>query len=322
MICKYYQNLPYNYLGIVGFSNVPYAFSKGKTSPARTKTVGIQHIPELANETRQYLINQLDKCGGHFSSNIGANDLIIGLHYVYEIPKDNIVWDVGHQAYTHKILTGRRIELKTIRKVRGLSPFPKKTENYCDSFGTGHSSTSIGAALGMVACDKDGNTAAVIGDGGITGGMCFEALNHAKSIKKNGVLILLNDNNMSISSNVGALKSYLISTVALEVLGKYLEKKEKISGKYKKFTGLFNKTKKYIKLFVQRNKFFQGLGVKYSGPIDGHNIFSLIKSIREEYDTKKTKVVHVVTTKGRGYLDAEEKRIFYHSTSSGFYWMR
>ncbi|MBY7733600.1 1-deoxy-D-xylulose-5-phosphate synthase [Francisella philomiragia] len=291
-------------------------------TPADLKLVPEGQLKELASELRTFLVDTLDVSGGHFASSLGATELTVALHYVYNTPYDNIVWDVGHQTYIHKILTGRKDKLITIKKDGGISGFPKRSESEYDTFGVGHSSTSISAALGMAIADrlqgKHSNSIAVIGDGAITGGMAFEALNHAGGIKED-ILVILNDNEMSISDNVGGLSAHFSKIISG---GFYNSIREKGKEVLKNIPPMFEFVKKIETqtkgMFVPAN-FFEDLGFYYVGPIDGHNVTELVKTLRILKDHKGPKLLHVITKKGKGYTKAESDPIKFHHVAPSFH---
>lgn len=279
-------------------------------------------LPLLANELRAYLIDRLDQCGGHFGANLGTIELTIALHYVYNTPFDRLIWDVGHQAYPHKILTGRRDQLHTVKQANGIAPFPKRSESSYDCFGTGHSSTSIGAALGMAIAAKlaqeDRKAVAVIGDGSLTGGQAFEALNHGGSIDPN-ILVILNDNDMSISENVGALSHYLGRILSGKVYATLREGSKKILAKMPPISRLAKKTETHLKAMLVPGTLFEEMGFNYIGPIDGHDLPTLVKTLQTLKTLKGAKLLHVITTKGKGYAPAEAAQIDFHAVKPGFH---
>ena len=292
-------------------------------SPKDLRQLDINQLPQLATEIRHHLIHSLNACGGHFGANLGTVELTIALHYLYNTPHDRIVWDVGHQAYTHKVLTGRKDRLHTIKQPGGLAPFPKREESPYDTFGVGHSSTSISAALGMSVAAKlqqeDRRVIAVIGDGGLTGGMAFEALNHAGSIDPN-MLIVLNDNEMSISENVGALTRYFTRLLSGKFYCHLRENgKKMLSNMPVSLSKWVKKTETHLKGMVQPGTLFEELGFNYLGPIDGHDLPSLMSTIKNIQHLKGAKILHINTTKGKGYAPAEEKPIRYHAVKPGFH---
>lgn len=290
--------------------------------PEDLRQLATSQLPELANELRDYLIHSLDQCGGHFGANLGTVELAIALHYVYETPNDQLVWDVGHQAYPHKVLTRRRDQLTTIKQPEGLAPFPKRLESEFDHFGTGHSSTSISAALGFAIANQLNDTpnraVAIIGDGGLTGGMAFEALNHAGALDPN-LLVVLNDNDMSISENVGALTHYFARILSGKMYSTLREGGKKVLSKMPPISRLAKKTETHLKGMIIPGTIFEELGFHYLGPIDGHDIVSLVKTLETVKQLEGAKLLHVITTKGKGYQPAEAEQIKYHAVSPGFH---
>lgn len=286
------------------------------------KKLNIKELPELGTEIREFILDKVSKNGGHLASNLGAVELTMALHYVLDLPKDKIVWDVGHQAYTHKILSGRKKGFDNLRQLDGLSGFPKKHESPADVFETGHSSTSISAALGMASAAQisgsDETVVAVIGDGALTGGMALEALNNVSSLKRN-FIIILNDNKMSISENVGAMSRYLNK---FRVGTHYNDFKEDVEHSLRKIPKIGNRTVKKVKglkdhiknLFVDSN-FFDDLGITYIGPINGHDINNLIHILEQAKKIDHPILLHVNTLKGKGYKFAEETPSIYHGVS-------
>ena len=290
-------------------------------SPSDLRELSPEQLPQVAKEIREHMVNSLDQCGGHFGAGLGAVELTIALHYVFETPKDRVVWDVGHQAYPHKILTGRRDQLHTIKQPDGLAPFPKRDESEYDAFGTGHSSTSISAATGMAMAAKmrgeDRQAIAVIGDGGLTGGMAFEALNHAGSIDAN-VIVILNDNEMSISPNVGALSNYLSRILSGKVYTTLREGSKKALAKVPQMKSFAKRTETHIKGMITPGTVFEELGFHYFGPIDGHDLNALIPNLENLKNLPGPHLLHIVTTKGKGYEPAEKDQIKYHAVNPGF----
>lgn len=283
------------------------------------KSIDREEYDELAGEIRQFLIEKVSKNGGHLASNLGAVELTMALHLALDLPDDKIVWDVGHQSYTHKILSGRKDDFDSLREYGGLSGFPKRRESECDAFDTGHSSTSISAALGIVSGNrisgKKGTVVAVIGDGALTGGMAFEALNNAATIKQN-MIIILNDNEMSISQNVGGMSSYL-SDVRTAV--GYNNFKDGLAAKLNnipvvgdKLVNQLKKTKSGIKQLVIPGMLFENMGITYLGPVDGHNIEKLVRVINEAKRPNHPVLIHVITQKGKGYAPAERHPSKFH----------
>lgn len=288
-------------------------------SPEDLKKLELKKLDKLAEEIRAFLISSVSKTGGHLASNLGVVELTIALHYCFNCPKDKIIWDVGHQAYTHKILTGRKNEFVSLRKLDGLSGFPQIKESPYDSFTTGHSSTSISAALGLAkARDLRGenfNVVSVIGDGAMTGGLVYEAMNNAARSNAK-MLIVLNDNQMSISENVGAMSHYLNE---LRTAEKYIDAKDDIKKTLDKvplvghsLTNFVGKTKEGLKYSLMPNSLFEQLGLKYIGPIDGHDIKKLVHILNKVKRINAPVLLHVITQKGRGYKPAEIYPSKYH----------
>lgn len=278
---------------------------------------------KLAKEIRRFLVNNISKTGGHLASNLGAVELTMALHLFMDFPEDRLVWDVGHQAYTHKLLTGRKNEFSSLRTFEGLSGFPKRKESSCDSFDTGHSSTSISAAMGLVKAremeGKNHRVIAVIGDGALSGGMAFEALNNAARLTSN-LTIILNDNNMSISENVGGMANYLGK---LRTDDKYKNFKTSIENMLNHVPGVgaaimdkLKKSKDSLKRLVIPGMLFEDMGITYIGPIDGHNITELNTALISASKMKKAVLIHVLTKKGKGYKPAEENPSQYHGVES------
>ncbi|HMB59262.1 MAG TPA: 1-deoxy-D-xylulose-5-phosphate synthase, partial [Xanthomonadales bacterium] len=273
-----------------------------------------QLVP-LAEELRQFLLASVSKSGGHLSAGLGTVELTLALHYVFDTPHDKLVWDVGHQAYPHKILTGRKDRIATIRQKDGLSPFLKRAESEFDCFGVGHSSTSIGAALGMALAAARNNdpkrVVAIIGDGGMTAGMAFEALNHAGDLDAN-LLVVLNDNDMSISPNVGALKNHLAKILSGKMYSTVKEGSKKVMSSMPSMWELARRTEEHLKGMVVPGTLFEELGFNYIGPIDGHDLPTLVKTLDNLKDLKGPQFLHIVTQKGKGYSPAEQDPVAYH----------
>ncbi len=275
--------------------------------------------PQLAEEIRQFLIEKISKTGGHLGSNLGAVELTMALHLAFRLPEDKIVWDVGHQSYTHKLLTGRREGFENLRKYHGMSGFPKRKESDCDCFDTGHSSTSISAGLGLVKArdiqNQNHSVISVIGDGSLTGGMAYEALNNAAKLETN-FIIVLNDNNMSISENVGGVSKYLNN---IRTADTYLDIKEGIYNtlmdipKYggKVIRGIRN-AKSSFKHLIVPGMFFEDMGITYLGPVDGHDIPAMLRMFQEAKRVRNAVLVHVITQKGKGYAPAERHPARFH----------
>lgn len=287
------------------------------------KKIPLEQMPVLAQEIRDFLLESLSKTGGHLASNLGAVELTMALHYVFSLPKDKIIWDVGHQSYTHKILTGRKDGFKNLRQYGGLSGFPKREESPCDAYDTGHSSTSISAGVGYVCASKvsgeEYHVVSVIGDGALTGGMAYEALNNAASLNKNFVIVL-NDNKMSISENVGGISSYLSN---LRTAESYTDLKSEVKKTLNKVPGIgpvmvqrIHKTKDSIKQFMIPGMFFEDMGIKYLGPVNGHDCGRMIQIFQEAKKVNGPVLVHVQTEKGRGYEPARKHPARFHGTSA------
>lgn len=286
--------------------------------PNDIKTIPPDKYDELAQEIREFLINKISVTGGHLGSNLGAVELTMALHLVANLPQDKIIWDVGHQSYTHKLLTGRREGFETLRKYGGMSGFPKRKESLCDSFDTGHSSTSVSAGLGLVKArdlrGEDHSVYAVIGDGALTGGMAYEALNNAARLDTNYVIIL-NDNNMSIAENVGGMSKYLRKIRTAEAYKDFKIGLENTLNKMPKGEQLVDTLKRYksgVKQLVVPGMFFEDMGITYLGPVDGHDIKAMVRMIKEARKLPKCVLVHVITKKGKGYLPAERHPARFH----------
>lgn len=287
--------------------------------PNDIKNINPKDYRRLAKEIRSFLVANISKTGGHLASNLGVVELTMALHLFLDFPEDKLIWDVGHQAYTHKLLTGRKDKFTTLRQMGGLSGFPRMEESDCDAFDTGHSSTSISVALGMVKARdlRGGNNkvVAVLGDGALTGGMAFEALNNAGRLKSN-LIIILNDNNMSISQNVGGMANYLAK---LRTNTKYTEFKEsmeeaitkKIPGG-KDIVNRLKRSKDAIKYFMLPSMFFEDMGITYIGPINGNDIDSMLSALQTARRANKAVVIHAITKKGKGYVPAESNPSRYH----------
>ena len=286
--------------------------------PNQLRQLAANQLPQLARELREFLLFSVGQSGGHFGAGLGVVELTIALHYVYNTPDDILLWDVGHQAYPHKILTGRREQLPSIRTQDGLSPFPKRTESEYDSFGVGHSSTSISAALGMaIAAEKTGSNkkvAAIIGDGAMTAGQAFEALNHAGHTDTD-MLVILNDNDMSISENVGGLNKYLAKLLSSKTYNSMREGSRKVLSTIPHVWELASKTEEHVKGFFTPGIFFEELGFNYIGPVDGHDLEALVRTLRNMRDLKGPQFLHIVTKKGKGFEPAEKDPIKYHALS-------
>ena len=286
--------------------------------PARLRELDEEQLPELARQLREYLLYSVGQSGGHFGAGLGVVELTVALHYVYNTPEDRLVWDVGHQTYPHKILTGRREDMLTIRQQDGLSGFPKRSESVYDTFGVGHSSTSISAALGMALAAKSQGikrkTVAVIGDGAMTAGMAFEALNHAGHTGAN-MLVVLNDNNMSISHNVGGLATYFAKLWASKFYTTVRSGGKKVLAKIPPAFTLAQRTEEHMKGMVAPASLFEELGFNYIGPIDGHNLHDLVHTLNNLRDLEGPQLLHIITTKGKGFAPAEADPVGYHALS-------
>lgn len=278
-------------------------------------------LKELAEEIRGFLLDKISCTGGHLASNLGVVELTMALHLTLDFPQDKLIWDVGHQSYTHKLLTGRKDGFDDLRKYGGMSGFPKRKESECDAFDTGHSSTSISAGLGYVAArelkGEKYNVVSVIGDGAMTGGMAFEALNNASRLKSN-FIIVLNDNNMSISENVGGVSKYL---GCLRTAQAYTDLKKGVEDTLKKIPGTgdrivsrLKKTKSGIKQLFVPGMFFEDMDITYLGPVDGHDVKEMVRVFNEAKRVDHAVLVHVLTKKGKGYLPAEENPAKFHGT--------
>ncbi len=285
-------------------------------TPDELRLMQQEQLPQVSEELRSYLLNSVSKSSGHFASGLGTIELTVALHYVYNTPFDHLIWDVGHQAYPHKILTGRRNKLHTIRQKEGLHPFPWREESEYDVLSVGHSSTSISAALGLaVAAEKEGKdrkVVAVIGDGAMTAGMAFEALNHAGDIHKD-MLVILNDNEMSISENVGALNNHLAKMLSGSFYTGFREGSKKLLNNIPPIKELASRAEEHLKGMVVPSTFFEELGFNYIGPIDGHDVNGLVDTIRNMRSLKGPQILHIATKKGKGYQAAEQDPIKYHA---------
>ncbi|MBH5668326.1 1-deoxy-D-xylulose-5-phosphate synthase [Neisseria meningitidis] len=298
-------------------------------SPQDLRRLDKKQLPRLAGELRTFLLESVGQTGGHFASNLGAVELTIALHYVYDTPEDKLVWDVGHQSYPHKILTGRKNQMHTMRQYGGLAGFPKRCESEYDAFGVGHSSTSIGAALGMAAADKllgsDRRSVAIIGDGAMTAGQAFEALNCAGDMDVD-LLVVLNDNEMSISPNVGALPKYLASNVVRDMHGLLSTVKAQTGKVLDKIPGAMEfaqKVEHKIKTLAEEAEhakqslsLFENFGFRYTGPVDGHNVENLVDVLKDLRSRKGPQLLHVITKKGNGYKLAENDPVKYHAVAN------
>ena len=287
-------------------------------SPQDLKELEISQLSELADQLRLYLLYAVGQTGGHFGAGLGVVELTVALHYVFNTPKDRLVWDVGHQAYPHKILTGRRDEILTIRQKGGLAAFPNRHESEFDQFGVGHSSTSISAALGMMVADRIKNEnqyhVAVIGDGAMTAGMAFEALNHAGHIDDN-ILVILNDNNMSISNNVGGLSSYFARMWASKPYNFIRTGSKRVFSKIPPALKAIHRAEEYMKGMVSPGTLFEEIGFNYIGLIDGHNAPGLVEILQNIKTLRGPQLLHIVTQKGKGYSESEKDPFGMHAMS-------
>jgi 1-deoxy-D-xylulose-5-phosphate synthase len=281
-------------------------------SPADLRELKEKQLATVAAELRAFLLYSVGQTGGHFGAGLGVVELTIALHYIYQTPDDRLVWDVGHQTYPHKILTGRREQLLTIRQEHGLSGFPKRTESEYDTFGVGHSSTSISAALGMALADHERKCAAIIGDGAMTAGMAFEALNHVAHTDAD-LLVILNDNNMSISPNVGGLATYLSKVWGSRFYNSLREGSKQVLTKIPAAWEFAKRTEEHFKGFVSPGTLFEEMGFNYVGPIDGHDLPSLVSYLRNLRSVKGPKLLHIITQKGKGFEPAEQDPVGYHA---------
>jgi len=283
--------------------------------PADLRALPEEALEAVTHELRSYLVETMARTGGHFAANLGTVELATALHYVFDTPHDRVVWDVGHQAYPHKILTGRRDRLATIRQLGGLAPFPTRFESEYDTFGVGHSSTSVSAALGMaIAAKQKGErrrAVAVIGDGALTAGLAYEALCHAGSLDVD-LLVILNDNDMSISENVGAMSHYLARVLSGKLYSQIREGSKKLIRRMPTVWELARRSEEHVKGMVLPGTLFEELGLNYIGPVDGHDTDVLLKTLRNVRDLPGPQFLHVVTRKGKGYAPAEADPILWH----------
>jgi 1-deoxy-D-xylulose-5-phosphate synthase len=284
-------------------------------SPDDLRKLERSQLPQLADELRAFLVESVSKTGGHLSSNLGTIELTIALHYIYNTPEDRLVWDVGHQTYAHKILTGRREAMSGLRMAGGISGFPKRNESRYDAFGTGHSSTSISAALGMAVAARlagnDNRSVAIIGDGAMTGGMAFEALNNAGAMDAN-LLVILNDNDMSISRPVGALNNYLAKLMSGRFYAAMRRGSEKMLKGMPPVLEFAKRAEEHVKGMVTPGTLFEEFGFNYIGPIDGHDLDTLVETLGNIRKLEGPQFLHIVTQKGKGYAHAEEDCVLYH----------
>lgn len=301
--------------------NTAYPILSTIDSPDDLKKLEIEQLLQVCKELRQFIIDEVSCNPGHFGASLGVVELAVALHYSYQTPFDKIIWDVGHQAYAHKILTGRRDSFHTNRKYGGISGFPSMSESEYDAFGVGHSSTSISAALGIAVADKISgtkrNVAAIIGDGSLTGGMAFEGLNNAGSSDTN-LLVILNDNNMSIDPAVGALKEYLVDITTSRTYNK-------LKNELWNLFGVINKVAPHAREYAQKlengiksallkqSNLFESLNFRYFGPVDGHDVVRLAQLLNDLKEIPGPKLLHVLTLKGKGFVRAEEDQTKYHA---------
>jgi len=289
---------------------------QGINSPKDLRKLNQSQISKLADELREFLLYTVGKTGGHFGAGLGVIELTLALHYKFDTPEDRIIWDVGHQTYPHKILTGRRDEMESMRQSNGLAPFPVRTESEYDTFGVGHSSTSISAALGMITAAEKKNekrfVTAVIGDGALTAGMAYEALAHAGSIDKN-LLVILNDNQMSISENIGGLRNYLARIWASKTYNRIRESGKSVLTYVPGAKEFARKAEIHAKGMVAPGSLFEELGFEYFGPVDGHDTNNLINILENLKNIHGPKFLHVITTKGKGYAPAEDDPVGFHA---------
>ncbi|MGZ4977198.1 MAG: 1-deoxy-D-xylulose-5-phosphate synthase [Methylobacter sp.] len=292
-----------------------YPLLKDINTPADLRKLSKNQLKPLAKELRDYLTHTVSISGGHFSAGLGTVELTIALHYVFDTPSDQLVWDVGHQAYPHKILTGRKERMTTIRTRDGVSAFPSRAESEYDAFGVGHSSTSISAALGMAIASalkgEDKKMVAIIGDGSITGGMAFEAMNHAGALDAN-LLVILNDNDMSISPPVGAMNNYLTKILSSKFYSSMREGSKKALSSIPSVWELARRTEEHMKGMIVPGTLFEELGFNYIGPIDGHDMDMLVSTLENLKDITGPRFLHIVTQKGKGYPPAEKDPLAYH----------
>ncbi len=295
-----------------------YELLEGIDNPEQLRALDRRELPSLAAELRQFLVESVSQTGGHLASNLGTVELTIALHYVFNTPYDRLVWDVGHQTYGHKILTGRRARMSSLRTREGIAGFPRRDESEYDTFGTGHSSTSISAALGMaVAAKLSGTTrrtVAIIGDGAMTAGMAFEALNNAGAMDAN-LLVILNDNDMSISPNVGALNNYLAKLMSGRFYAAVRKGSGKVLGAVPPIRELARRAEEHVKGMVTPSTLFEEFGFNYIGPIDGHDLEVLIPTLSNVSQLEGPQFLHVVTRKGKGFRPAEENPCLYHGVA-------
>lgn len=299
-------------------AGAPYELLDEIESTGGLKSLGVGELPELASEVRRFLVDTVSQTGGHLAAGLGVVELTVALHYVFDTPHDRLIWDVGHQAYPHKILTGRRHRMDTLRQKDGLSGFLKRDESDYDAFGAGHSSTSISAALGMAvaaqAAGEDREHIAVIGDGALSAGMAFEALNHAGALDLD-LLVILNDNDMSISRPVGAISNYLARVLSSGFYNRVREGGKQVLSGLPGMKDLVHSLEEHMKGMVMPGTLFEELGFNYIGPIDGHDVTLLVNTLRNMRQMRGPRFLHVVTQKGRGYAPAEGDPCVYHGVT-------
>jgi len=301
------------------FSNSNWSLLESIDSPADVRKLNNLQLKELVRQLREFLLASVSSTGGHLSAGLGTVELTVALHYVFNTPYDRLVWDVGHQTYPHKILSGRREEMTTLRQKGGIAGFPKRDESEYDAFGTGHSSTSIAAALGMSIAARQHNEnrhcVAVIGDGAMTAGMAFEALNHAGDSDAN-LLVILNDNDMSISPNVGALSNHLTRLLSGDLFSTIREGGKKVLENIPPALELARRTEEHVKGMVAPGTLFEELGFNYFGPVDGHDLDTLIPVLKNINNQSGPRLLHIKTQKGKGYFPAEDAPVKYHGVSA------
>jgi 1-deoxy-D-xylulose-5-phosphate synthase len=299
-------------------NNQLYPLLSAIRSPSDLRAMDEEQLPQIAAELRQYLVQSVATSGGHFSAGLGCVELTVALHFLYDTPHDRIVWDVGHQAYPHKILCERAGTITTIKKSRGLAPFPKRSESEYDTFGVGHSSTSISAALGMAIASsvrgEDRQCVAVIGDGAMTAGMAYEALNHGGDLDHD-VLVILNENQMSISPNVGAMTKMLGRLMSGPTVTGIRERSKSLMQKDSRTWRFMSRWEEHIKGMVMPSTLFEELGFNYVGPIDGHDLPTLVRTLRTIKEVRGPNLLHIITEKGKGYEPAEKDPVKYHAVS-------
>lgn len=286
--------------------------------PADLRNLPESQLEQIVEELRLFLLHSVSKSGGHFAASLGVTELTVALHYLYNTPEDRLVWDVGHQAYIHKILTGRKDRLHSIRQWEGLAPFPKRDESEYDTFGVGHSSTSISAALGMsIAAARTGSnrkSVAIIGDGSMTAGMAFEAMNHAGA-QHSDLLVILNDNNMSISPNVGALSNRFAQLISGKIYSSVRKNSKKVLSNIPNALELAKRAEEHVKGFIVPGTLFEEFGFNYIGPVDGHDLPALISTLKNIKELDGPQFLHIITKKGKGYGPAEDDPVKYHGVT-------